>query len=49
LANASELFEIVASGKVSIAVNHCYALRDAARAHQDLEARKTTGSIILMP
>jgi NADPH:quinone reductase len=49
LANASELFDIVASGKVKIAVNHTYPLRNAADAHRDLEARKTTGSIILIP
>jgi NADPH:quinone reductase len=48
-ANAADLFEIVASGKVSIAVNHRYPLSDAAQAHRDLEARKTTGSIILTP
>lgn len=49
LANAADLFAIVASGKVSIAINHRYALRAAADAHRDLEARKTTGSIILVP
>jgi NADPH:quinone reductase len=40
---------MVTSGKVSIAVNRRYALRDAADAHRDLEARKTTGSIVLVP
>ena len=49
LANAAELFDVVSSGKVKIAVNHTYALRDAANAHRDLEARKTTGSIVLIP
>jgi NADPH:quinone reductase len=49
LANASELFDMVASGKVKIAVNHTYPLADAADAHRDLEARKTTGSIVLIP
>jgi NADPH:quinone reductase len=49
LANAAELFEIVSSGKVSIAVNHSYPLSNAADAHRDLEARKTTGSIVLIP
>jgi NADPH:quinone reductase len=48
-ANAADLFEIVASGKVSIAVNHTYPLSEAAQAHRDLEARKTTGSIVLTP
>jgi NADPH2:quinone reductase len=45
--SAADLFEIVASGKVKIEVGLRYALRDAATAHRDLEARKTTGSTIL--
>jgi NADPH2:quinone reductase len=44
-----ELFDRVASGQVRIEVNQRYALRDAAQAHRDLEARKTTGSTILLP
>jgi NADPH2:quinone reductase len=39
----------VKSGKVKIAVNQTYPLRDAAQAHQDLEGRKTTGSTVLLP
>lgn len=46
---ARELFEVVVSGKVKIAVNHRYALKDAAQAHRDLQARKTAGSTILLP
>ena len=49
VANATDLFQMVTSGKLKIAVNHTYALADAAQAHRDLEARKTTGSIILVP
>ncbi len=49
LANASELFEMVGSGKIKIAVNHSYSLSKTADAHRDLEGRKTTGSIILIP
>ena len=45
----AELFAIVALGKVKIEVNQAYALADAASAHRDLEARKTTGSTILLP
>jgi NADPH2:quinone reductase len=45
----AELFEMVTSGKVKIEVNQSYALSDAASAHRDLEARKTTGSTILLP
>lgn len=44
-----ELFAVVKSGKVKISVNQTYPLRDAAQAHQDLEARKTTGSTVLIP
>ena len=44
-----ELFDRVAGGQLRIEVNQRYALRDAAQAHRDLEARKTTGSTILLP
>ena len=46
---AHDLFEVVSAGDVKIAVNQKYALADAADAHRDLEARKTTGSTILIP
>jgi NADPH2:quinone reductase len=46
---AKDLFRIVKKGKVSISVNQRYALADAAQAHTDLAARKTTGSIVLIP
>jgi NADPH:quinone reductase len=49
LANANELFDVVGKGAVKIAVNHTYPLKDAAQAHRDLEGRKTTGSIVLLP
>jgi NADPH2:quinone reductase len=45
----AELFDVVTAGKVKIEVNQTYALKDAAQAHRDLEARKTTGSTILLP
>ena len=48
-ATAKDLFDVVLSGKVKIEINHRYALKDAAQAHRDLEARKTTGSTILNP
>ena len=44
---ARELFEVVENGKVKIEVKQRYALKDAAQAHRDLAARKTTGSTIL--
>ena len=47
VASANELFEVVRSGAVKIEVNQSYPLAEAAQAHRDLEARKTTGSTIL--
>jgi len=44
-----ELFAVVGSGAVSISIGQRYALKDAAKAHRDLEARKTSGSTILLP
>jgi NADPH:quinone reductase len=49
IANANDLFDVVSKGIVKIAVNHTYPLKDAAQAHRDLEGRKTTGSIVLLP
>ncbi len=49
LALGDALFAVVGSGQVKIEVNQTYALSDAASAHRDLEARKTTGSTILLP
>jgi NADPH2:quinone reductase len=48
-ATAKDLFDVVLSGKVKIEVRHTYALKDARQAHRDLEARKSTGSIVLLP
>jgi NADPH:quinone reductase len=44
-----DLVAIVKSGKVKIPVNQRYALKDAGQAHRDLEARKTTGTTVLIP
>jgi NADPH2:quinone reductase len=49
LALGNALFDVVLAGKVKIEVNQTYALADAAQAHRDLEARKTTGSTVLLP
>ena len=46
---ANDLFRVVRSGAVEIGINQTYALKDAAKAHRDLEARKTTGSTVLIP
>jgi NADPH:quinone reductase len=48
LAAAHDLFAMVGSGKIKIAITQTYPLRDAPRAHADIESRKTTGSIVLV-
>jgi NADPH2:quinone reductase len=49
LACANDLFEKVGSGAVKIPINQTYPLKDARKAHEDLEGRDTTGSSILIP
>jgi len=49
LATANELFDVLKSGVVKIDIGATYALADAKQAHDDLEGRKTTGSVILKP
>ncbi len=46
---AADLFDVIGKGAVRIAPPKRYALSDAAQAHRDLEARKTTGSLVLIP
>ncbi len=46
---ASDLFDVVGNGVVRISVNQRYPLKEARQAHIDLEARKTTGSTVLVP
>ncbi|MCU6496708.1 quinone oxidoreductase [Rugamonas sp. A1-17] len=48
-AAAKSLFGVVGSGEVKVEVRQRYALADVAQAHTELEARKTTGSSILLP
>ena len=49
LTAANELFEVMASGVVESTVNYTYPLKDAAAAHAAIEARRTTGSTVLLP
>ena len=49
LDHARDLFEVVESGVVKIEIKQTYPLAEAAQAHRDMEARKTTGSTILIP
>lgn len=46
---ARELFKVVGDGTVKVEINQRYALKDAAKAHADLEGRKTTGATVLIP
>jgi NADPH2:quinone reductase len=46
---AAELFSMIERKKINVQINQRYALADVAKAHQDLERRKTTGSSILIP
>jgi NADPH2:quinone reductase len=48
-ASAAALFDVVGKGVVDVRINQRYALKGAARAQADLEARKTTGATILVP
>jgi NADPH2:quinone reductase len=48
-AMSAELFDVLVSGKVKTSINQRYALADVARAHADLEGRRTTGSTVLLP
>jgi NADPH2:quinone reductase len=49
LAMAAEMFQLVQAGKIVNEARQTYSLKDAAQAHRDLEARKTTGSTLLIP
>jgi NADPH2:quinone reductase len=46
---ANDLFDLVLKGKLKVGPRQTYALKDAAQSHRDLEARKTTGSTVLVP
>jgi NADPH2:quinone reductase len=48
-ARAKDVFGWVADGSLKLRIEHSYALADAAQAHRDLEARKTTGKVLLQP
>lgn len=49
LSMSAELFERVMDGTLSVSISHGHALKDCARAHEDLAARRTTGSTLLLP
>ena len=49
MARAESVFGMIAAGKLKLRVEHVYELADAQRAHRDLEGRKTTGKLLLIP
>jgi NADPH:quinone reductase len=46
---ANDVFDAIANGTLRLRVEHVYPLADAAQAHRDLESRRTTGKILLIP
>jgi len=46
---SSAVFKMIAQGKLNLRIEHTYSLADAAQAHRDLEGRKTTGKLLLIP
>jgi NADPH:quinone reductase-like Zn-dependent oxidoreductase len=49
LARSAELFGLIEDGRLTIEIGGRYPLAEAARAHRDLEARATTGELLLLP
>jgi NADPH2:quinone reductase len=47
--SAGRVMNAIKKKQIKIKINHTYALKDAAQAHRDLQDRKTTGSILLLP
>jgi NADPH2:quinone reductase len=48
-ARSSAVFKMIVDGKLRLRIEHTYPLADAATAHRDLEGRKTTGKLLLIP
>jgi len=48
-ARSSAVFGMIASGKLKLRIEHTYPLAEAQRAHRELEGRKTTGKLLLIP
>jgi NADPH2:quinone reductase len=49
LARSSDVFGMIAAGKLKLRIEHTYPLSEVQRAHRDLEGRKTTGKLLLIP
>ena len=46
---ATDVLNMITSGKLRLRIEHLYPLREAQQAHRDLEGRKTTGKLLLIP
>ena len=46
---AADVFSMITTGKLKLRIEHLYSLQDAPQAHRDLEGRKTTGKLLLIP
>ena len=46
---AEAVFGMIAAGQLKLRIEHTYKLEDAQQAHRDLEGRKTTGKLLLIP
>ncbi len=49
MARSGAVFGMIAAGKLKLRIEHIYPLAEAQRAHRDLEGRKTTGKLLLIP
>lgn len=49
LARSGDVFSMITSGKLKLRIEHTYPLAEAERAHRELEGRKTTGKLLLIP
>src|SRR3984957_15228863 len=49
VARSSAVFRMIATGKLKLRIGHTYPLAEAQQAHRDLEGRKTTGKLLLIP
>jgi len=49
VARSSAVFGMISAGKLKLRIEHTYPLAEAQRAHRDLEGRKTTGKLLLIP
>jgi NADPH2:quinone reductase len=49
MARAEDVFGMIGSGKLKLRIEHIYPLAEAKRAHEELEGRKTTGKLLLIP